>query len=187
MQTLQDFLSDISYELLPPAWTASDLATFSRNKRLFDYQQTAVEFAVRGLWKYYEDCADYIPGEPIEVNTERKEHLFNWYRANGIDENLDIPVDRHRRDIQDLLMDKYPVHNGTISYMHFINRMSFWMATGSGKTLVIIKLLELLWRLGQSGEIPQNNLLVLTHRDDLIKQFRTTWMSSMPIANSILT
>jgi hypothetical protein len=40
---------------------------------------------------------------------------------------------------------------------------------------------------GQSGEIPQNNLLVLTHRDDLINNFVPTWMSSMPIANSILT
>lgn len=46
------------------------------------------------------------------------------------------------------------------------------MATGSGKTLIIIKLVELLWRLSRAGEIPQHNLLVLAHRDELLEQLR---------------
>ena len=46
------------------------------------------------------------------------------------------------------------------------------MATGSGKTLVIVKILELLWTLMQRGEIPVLDVMVLTHREDLIKQLR---------------
>ena len=46
------------------------------------------------------------------------------------------------------------------------------MATGSGKTLVIVKLLELLWGLMQRGEIPDHDVLVLTHREDLLEQLR---------------
>ena len=39
----------------------------------------------------------------------------------------------------------FPIdNNGHISFQQFINRADFWMATGSGKTLVIIKLVEIL-------------------------------------------
>ncbi|PMP85231.1 MAG: restriction endonuclease subunit R [Thermodesulfobium narugense] len=53
-----------------------------------------------------------------------------------------------------------------------MNRMSFWMATGSGKTLVIVKLLELLGYLIQNNKIPKKDILFLTYRDDLIEQFK---------------
>jgi hypothetical protein len=59
-----------------------------------------------------------------------------------------------------------------ISYEAFINRMGFWMATGSGKTLVIVKLIELLGRLIRAGEVPPCDILFLTHRDDLIEQLK---------------
>jgi len=172
MRKLQDFLADIPFESLPPAWTTFDLAAFSRSKRLFDYQQEALQFALRGLWTYYEDCGDYRPGESDATNAWRKERFFKWYRLNGLDTDMDIPVDGQKRHIRNLLNEYYVVQNGRIAYEHFINRMGFWMATGSGKTLVIVKLLELLWRLGRAGEIPRHNLLVLTHRDDLLEQLR---------------
>ncbi|PJB47582.1 MAG: hypothetical protein CO103_08310, partial [Chloroflexi bacterium CG_4_9_14_3_um_filter_45_9] len=46
-------------------------------------------------------------------------------------------LDKRKRNIYDLLTAFYPEENGRVSYQHFINRMSFWMATGSGKSLVI--------------------------------------------------
>jgi len=46
------------------------------------------------------------------------------------------------------------------------------MATGSGKTLVIVKLIELLSSLMKLKLIPQKDILFLTHRDDLIGQFK---------------
>jgi superfamily II DNA or RNA helicase len=58
-------------------------------------------------------------------------------------------------------------------YEQFINRMCFWMATGSGKTLVIVKMIELLHHLMERGEIPAHDILVLAHRDDLLEQLRT--------------
>jgi superfamily II DNA or RNA helicase len=57
-----------------------------------------------------------------------------------------------------------------ISFLHFVNRMSFWMATGSGKTIVLIKLIELLHELKSDGLIPDNDIMILTHRDDLVEQ-----------------
>jgi superfamily II DNA or RNA helicase len=50
--------------------------------------------------------------------------------------------------------------------------MSFWMATGSGKTLVIIKLIELLGKLIAENELPQRDILFLAHREDLLEQFK---------------
>jgi superfamily II DNA or RNA helicase/cell fate (sporulation/competence/biofilm development) regulator YmcA (YheA/YmcA/DUF963 family) len=44
------------------------------------------------------------------------------------------------------------------------------MATGSGKTLILIKLVEILHQLEERGEIPKNDILILTYRDDLITQ-----------------
>ncbi|MFH0907277.1 MAG: DEAD/DEAH box helicase family protein [bacterium] len=52
--------------------------------------------------------------------------------------------------------------------------MGFWMATGSGKTLVLVKLLEILHFLMRRAEIPVCDVLMLTHREDLIEQFRRT-------------
>jgi type III restriction enzyme len=76
----------------------------------------------------------------------------------------------------DLLREYYAdyinAQTGEIAYEAFINRMGFWMATGSGKTLVIVKLIELLARLRRLGEVPPCDILFLTHRDDLIEQLK---------------
>ncbi len=169
---LQDILSDISFYSLPPAWTTFDLASFSRRMQLWDYQKEALTFALRALWKYYEDFADYDPTEAPLTTAERKHKLFAWYRNNGLDQDLSIPLDSQRSDLRVLLDAFYPADNGRISYEHFINRISFWMATGSGKTLVLVKLLELLWRLIRRGEVPPSDIMVLTCRDDLLAQLR---------------
>ncbi|MCS6955023.1 MAG: DEAD/DEAH box helicase family protein, partial [Candidatus Calescibacterium sp.] len=67
----------------------------------------------------------------------------------------------------------YSLENDRIPFHNFINRMSFWMATGSGKTLVIVKLIELLANLIENGQIPHNDILFLTYREDLIQQFES--------------
>ncbi|MDD3949124.1 MAG: DEAD/DEAH box helicase family protein, partial [Anaerolineaceae bacterium] len=76
-----------------------------------------------------------------------------------------------------LLEAYYPVEGdekkASLGYDHFSNRMAFWMATGSGKTLVIVKLVELLKLLMERGEVPRNDILVLAHRDDLLEQLRS--------------
>ncbi len=64
--------------------------------------------------------------------------------------------------------------NPVLDFADLCNRMGFWMATGSGKTIVLVKLLELLHLLMRREEIPANDVLFLTHREDLIEQFQKT-------------
>lgn len=173
MRNLQEILNQLPYDALPPAWTTFDLASFSRAKRLWGYQQAALENALKALWKYYQDFGDYQPGEDEkEANARRKAQVFQWYRHNGLPTNLDIPLGR-KRDVRALLLQHYQPLGDKIPFEEFVNRLGFWMATGSGKTLVIVKLIELLWRLARLEEIPAHDILVLTHRDDLLAQLRT--------------
>ncbi len=172
MRTLQDILTDLPFADLPPAWQDHDLVAFSPTKRLWDYQQEALQYALNALWKYYEDFRDYAEGEPEAANAERKERLWAWYRDNGLKANLDIPLKKQKRDVRALLEAYYPAEDGHIPYRHLVNRMGFWMATGSGKSLVLIKLIEVLWRLMRRGEIPAYPVLVLTARDDLLAQLK---------------
>ncbi len=174
---LRDMVEDLRYEDLPPHWNTFDLETFSKDKKLWDYQQDAVKNAIKVLWKYYEDFVDYHKNEEDVVNKDRKARFLEWYKDNGLgqEDSLDIKLDKRKRNIYKLLTkysDDYPEENGKISYGHFINRMCFWMATGSGKSLVIIKLIQILIQLIERGEIPPYDILILTHRDDLIEQLK---------------
>ena len=170
---LQDIIEESKrFEDLPANWNSFDLESFSQNKKLWDYQQEVVKNGIKVLWKYFEDFVDYQKDEGLQLNSARKREFFNWYRDNGLKENLAIKIDRRKRNIHNLLTEYYPQETGKISYEYFINRMCFWMATGSGKTLVIIKLIEVLKGLIERGEIPPYDILLLTHRDDLIAQFK---------------
>lgn len=52
------------------------------------------------------------------------------------------------------------------------NRASFWMATGSGKTLVMIKLMSLLFELMEANEIPKKPIMLLAPNDKILSQFK---------------
>lgn len=165
---LQRMLDNLPSGSLPPNWTGFDLATFSRGKILWDYQQLALQNALLALWKYYQ-----TPGLP---ENERKQSYMNWYRDFGLEADIDLPLDRSsaaKRRLASLLETYYSQSDDRMPYEQFINRMCFWMATGSGKTLVIVKLIELLHGLMQMGEIPVHDILMLTYRDDLLEQLRT--------------
>ena len=157
---------------LPANWNSFDLEKFSKTKKLWDYQQKAVKNAITILWKYFEDFADYQEDERVEINQERKRKFFKWYKDNGLEEKLDIKLDKRKRNIYNLLTEYYQQEDNKIPYENFINRMCFWMATGSGKTLVIIKLIQILKELMERKEIPSYDILFLTHRDDLIEQLK---------------
>ena len=169
---LQDIIKNLRFEDLPANWNSFDLESFSKSKKLWDYQRDALKNAIKVLKKYFEDFVDYQDGEKLERNQERKQKFFSWYKVNGLEQNLDIKLDKRKRNIYNLLTEYYHYEDRKISYEHFINRMCFWMATGSGKTLVIIKLIQILRRLIKRKEIPPNDILILTHRDDLIEQFK---------------
>lgn len=179
---LQNMIDDVPRGDLPEAWTTFDFETFSAGKRLWDYQQHALRRAAVALWKYYEDCADYRRGEGAATELTRKQKLLRWYEDNGLDPRpLSLSVAASAKGVARLLPDFYDEETlsenfraeeaDRLSFAHFVNRMSFWMATGSGKTLVLVKLIEMLDTLVRRGEIPPRDILVLAHRDELLQQF----------------
>jgi len=169
---LRNIIEGLPFDALPASWSTFNLSRFSKTKTLWGYQQKAVENAIKVLWKYFEDFVDHQRGEPLDKNQERREKLFQWYKDNGLSEDLSLGLDKRKRNIYNLLTSYYPQEDGRIPYEHLINRMSFWMATGSGKSLVIIKLIEVLKGLIARGEVPPWDILILTHRDDLIQQLK---------------
>jgi len=169
---LRNIIDSLPSNILTASWSTFDLAGFSKTKTLWDYQQKAVENATKVLWKYFEDFIDYQPDETLDKNQERKQKLFQWYKDNGLTEDLSIKLDKRKRNIYNLLTAYYPQEDSRIPYQHLINRISFWMATGSGKSLVIIKLIQILKSLIERGEVPPWDILILTHRDDLIQQLK---------------
>jgi hypothetical protein len=168
----QDMIESLKFEELPPNWNSFDLESFSRKKSLWDYQQNACKSALKVLWRYYEDLTDYANKEPVEESQKRKSQFYKLYEDNGLDDDLSIKSQKKRGTSNKLLSEFYSQKDGAISFEHFINRMCFWMATGSGKTLVIVKLIQIIKRLIELEEIPPYDILVLTYRDDLLEQLQ---------------
>jgi superfamily II DNA or RNA helicase len=148
---------------LPADWQGLDFVKFSKQKSLFDYQQKALENTLKTLYLYFEEYK------------EDKFLFLKHYENNGLDADLGYNLKENSK-IKQYFSSAYNIDlnsvNNKISFGYFINRMSFWMATGSGKTLVIVKLLELLGYLMQNNKIPKKDILFLTHREDLIDQFK---------------
>jgi len=161
---LQNIVEDISFENLPAKWQGFDFSRFSKDKTLFDFQKQGLQNALKVLWLYFKDR---------EAN---KQSFFNLYQTNDFSESFDYDLKKRegKKTAKYLLeYDKdYPAINSKIPFAYFINRMSFWMATGSGKTLIIVKLIELLGKLIAEKELPARDILFLAHRDDLLDQFK---------------
>ncbi|MEM5777610.1 MAG: DEAD/DEAH box helicase family protein [Candidatus Aenigmatarchaeota archaeon] len=153
---MSKILTSIDFNSLPSEDFLLDRITFSKNKRLYEYQEQAVESALKVLWLYYYKYK------------QNKAEMFEHYKAVGLSKQQ-IAV----KEVDVYSYAGYTIENKNIVIEELINRASFWMATGSGKTLVIIKLIEILKSLAGKGIIPQKNILFLTCRDDLIDQFLT--------------
>lgn len=172
MTRLQTLLNEIVYDDLPPGWNTFDLASFSRSKSLWEYQQVALQNALKALWKYYgEDAAAQAGLSEAEQEAGRKARFFQWYQDNSLPLEPELNLGRKRDNLL-LLAPYYSIRGTLLPYEQLINRIGFWMATGSGKTLVIVKLLEVLYTLMQRRLIPRREVMLLTHREDLLQQLR---------------
>jgi type III restriction enzyme len=172
---LESIVNDISFDSLPIEWQNHNFASFSKSKRLYNFQQKALENAIKALCKYYihSDELSLIAEDKKEL--KRKEIFFKQYLNNGLSDSLDFEIKKTEgKKSSSFLIEYYKDYlqiDGKINFKYFINRMSFWMATGSGKTLIIVKLLEILHKAISNNKIPINDILFLAHRDDLIDQF----------------
>lgn len=172
-----------NYSDLPETWQVPDIERFSGQKKLYDYQQDALKNAARALYLYYGKEYDWKPGEHPDVNRERK---FAFAAQYGYLDNSLAGFSIRKHDGRAALQDGrinpiFRIFSQFISpepervhYHHISNRMCFWMATGSGKTLVMVKIIEYLRRLMDHGEIPRHKILILAPSNFLLEQIRKT-------------
>ncbi|GHR19456.1 helicase [Helicobacter pylori] len=132
-----------------------DFKSFDSNKELLDYQQQALINAFRMLVAYFRDFKG------------SKKEFYAFYQEHYSFANCDFT---HKK-LNPLLKNSFKVENGCVKFENFINRLAFYMATGSGKTIVIIKLVELLSVAIRMGLIPKKNLMFFSANENLIKQF----------------
>ncbi|GAA9394063.1 DEAD/DEAH box helicase family protein [Helicobacter pylori] len=132
-----------------------DFKSFDSNKELLDYQQQALINAFRMLVAYFRDFK------------ESKKEFYAFYQERYSFANCDFT---HKK-LNPLLKNHFKVENKCVSFENFINRLAFYMATGSGKTIVIIKLVELLSVAIRMGLIPKKNIMFFSANENLIKQF----------------
>ncbi|WP_120876018.1 DEAD/DEAH box helicase family protein [Helicobacter pylori] len=132
-----------------------DFKSFDNNKELLDYQQQALINAFRMLIAYFRDFK------------ENKKEFYAFYQKHYSFANCDFA----KKKLNHLLKSYFKVENGCVRFENFINRLAFYMATGSGKTIVIIKLVELLSVAIRMGLIPKKNIMFFSANENLIKQF----------------
>ncbi|WQZ13849.1 DEAD/DEAH box helicase family protein [Helicobacter pylori] len=132
-----------------------DFKSFDNNKELLDYQQQALINAFRMLIAYFRDFK------------ENKKEFYAFYQKHYSFANCDFA----KKKLNPLLKSYFKVENHCVSFENFINRLAFYMATGSGKTIVIIKLVELLSVAIRMGLIPKKNIMFFSANEHLIKQF----------------
>lgn len=181
LKSLEHLAARTVFEALPANWNTFELERFSPGKRLWDYQTNALKLALGVLWKFYDDFEDFTPGEADSTDAERRERLAEWYQDSMYltkkeRETLNLSLKKAKRPLRELVNEFFPLDDEepVLDFQHLCNRMGFWMATGSGKTIVLVKLLELLHLLMRREEIPANDVLFLTCREDLIEQFQKT-------------
>lgn len=139
---------------LPEAWRILD-RRFSPNKVLFPYQYEALENALKILHLYYGDC---------RASKEEFARLYTDY-YNELSPRI------KNSKLAGLLSEFFELERGVLPFKEIANRMGFWMATGSGKTLIIVKLAYLLFRLMEESLLPVKPILFLTAREDLVGAF----------------
>ncbi|GAA8424285.1 DEAD/DEAH box helicase family protein [Helicobacter pylori] len=132
-----------------------DFKSFDSNKELLDYQQQALINAFRMLVAYFRDFK------------ENKKEFYAFYQKHYSFANCDFA----KKKLNHLLKSHFKVENHCVKFENFINRLAFYMATGSGKTIVIIKLVELLSVAMGMGLIPKKNIMFFSANEHLIKQF----------------
>jgi hypothetical protein len=73
---LQNIVENFSLNNLSSDWLGFDVVKFSDSKSLFDYQQRALENALKALYLYFEVCRG------------NKSEFYRHYRNNGLIEDL---------------------------------------------------------------------------------------------------
>ena len=137
---LETIAQALNYGDLPETWRVPEIERFSSEKTLYDYQADALRNAARALYLYYgKDEHAYQAAEPSDTDMRRKLSLATRYNSalsplsvQQYENNADRRNQR-QNPVFRILSEFVPPQGEEIPYRHLINRMCFWMATGSGK------------------------------------------------------
>jgi Type III restriction enzyme, res subunit. len=166
----QRLILDITFDALPDSWDFK-FERFSNKKILYDYQKEALKSGLKFLYNYYANLLHYPESDYDNSVLEGKKSLFNSIKAH-LKQADALGISAKNGNIFKIANRFYESEDERIPFFNFTNRIGFWMATGSGKSLVIVKLIEILHELKKRGSIPDEDILFLTYREDLIDQIK---------------
>lgn len=160
---LEQFCRDRS---LPQSYRFIDLEQFGEQINLYSYQQQALQSVMNCLNMYFAESKEL--------------YLAKYKSAYGYNEIKDklsiIKETRNDKESFSLLERHFEIINDTLTFDQLCNRACFWMATGSGKTLVMVKLIEILFKLSQlkpeEGGLPKKDILILAPKPKILEQIK---------------
>jgi superfamily II DNA or RNA helicase len=143
----------------PTYYQSLELSKFGLDWELYEYQTNALEKALKFVYSYY----------------NKKDLLDEYYERNLGEKEFDLVFGvNEENEFFENFANYYEVDsiNKKIGPTKFTNRACFWMATGSGKTLVLIKLVQLLFELVTNHHIPKKDILILAPKEEILKQIK---------------
>lgn len=170
---LKNMAEQEDYNDLPFPWRSGCFEKFSQEKVLFGYQQAALKNAAQALYLFYQEDNDgqVYEGDSWHAQIQRKHRMYKRYKQAGLPDGAFAAP--QNQGTSNASRQSFPVEASEfMSPVHFVNRMSFWMATGSGKTLVLVKLIEHIELLKKEGKIPLHPILVLAPTDYALSQIK---------------
>ena len=158
--------NDINYESLGD-WQIPNITSFSSGiKELFPYQVSAIKNAIKLLNLYYSNNCDKKLLFDKCVERGMEDDSFRIYEYVHKKKNMLFYITRKYYDVLENDDKKY------VEGYHLFNRACFWMATASGKTIIIIKLIEIIDYLQKIGCLPKNDIMILFPDSNIESQFR---------------
>jgi len=161
MKVILEKVCDKLINTIPDYYKNFDLKSFGIGIDLFPYQEEALKKILVCLY----------------LHSENK--LFYNYNIHGFNDEEDIDLKIYDTDKNfNFLSDYYKTEKHVtrtqewIEFSQFGNRASFWMATGSGKTLVMIKLIEILHKLIKNNLLKTNDIMLLAPKDEILEQIK---------------
>jgi type III restriction enzyme len=159
---------------IPSEWRYRNIKSFGLEWNLFSYQIKAINNTIYLLYLFFNGWkADAGKETNKKIIEENRQKLLGLYKRNGLYVELEeeLAISKGKEENFEFLKNFYK-YNGRIPFEYIINRAAFWMATGSGKTLVIIKLIVVLTDLIKKKLIPKEDILFLAPKDDILNQVR---------------
>ena len=157
---------------------APSISQFSHKKQLYSYQREALYNCLKLLSVYYRDFR--TGGENI---CESKKNLMDMYDESYPNFSWDNRLRKYSNEKKLIVNEKFSYftlnryfeqsfgrNEEYICAQEFYNRCAFWMATASGKSVVIVKLIDLLKKLMDAELIPEKPILLLTPKEYIIGQ-----------------